>query len=63
MTRFEKIKTMTAEEFGDILCELMDNIDPDITDFPCHVCPWSHLCHSGHNGAKAWLNEEVRDEK
>ena len=63
MTRFEKIKQMTAEEFSKILCDLMDYLDPDVTDFPCDVCPWSHLCHSCNNGAEAWLNEEVKGDE
>lgn len=60
MTRFEKIKTMTVEELGRVLCDKMDDIKDH---FPCIVCPFADLCKTGHNGIIAWLNEEVRDDE
>lgn len=63
MKRIDKIKQMTAEELGDTLCGLMANLDPNLVEFPCHVCPFTNLCYSGDNGALAWLNQEVEDDK
>lgn len=60
MKRIDKIKTMTAEELGRVLCDKMeDTKDIDV----CSICPVADICKKGSNGFIAWLNEEVRDDE
>lgn len=63
MTRFEKIKQMTAEELGRYLCDKMDDLLNMRKEYVCDICPWTDKCKRGSNGAVGWLKEEVGDEK
>ena len=56
MNRYEYIKSLTAEEMAEELCEFISQLDVE-----CKKCPANEYCHRGHNGMKDWLMTEAEE--
>ena len=52
MTNAMKLKQITQDEIGDMLCNLASSSGD------CEDCPFAEQCWAKHNGARAWLQEE-----
>lgn len=65
MTRLDLLRTGTAEEIAELLCnETEDGIiranDRNVDVAICETCPAWEFCRVGKNGFEEWLKKEVK---
>lgn len=60
MKNLERLKQMSIEDLTELFCNTMQTINEN-SHSPllfCETCPFTNKCSIGHNGFKAWAEEE-----
>lgn len=60
MKNLERLKQMSIEDLTEWFCDTIQTINENskgALEF-CEICPFTNKCSIGHNGFRAWAEEE-----
>ena len=59
-TNYECMKSLSLEELGSLLCDLMAyiKVKDSVKEDPCDYCPMTDRCSQGNSGWKDYLKDD-----